>query len=356
MVDVDTAPKTNKGLDTDLETTGKAAVGKEVWIGFDLGGTKMLAEVFDEKFNVLGRCRKKTKGHEGKEAGLKRINGVIREALNEAQLKPNQVTGLGIGCPGPLDLKKGVIREAPNLGWENVAIRKSIEDEFGIPVTVGNDVDFGVYGEYNFGAAKNARCVVGLFPGTGIGGGCVYEGKVFRGANCTCMEIGHIPMALGGVLDGAGNSGTLESIASRLAISGAAAQAAFRGQAPHLKAVAGTDLSAIRSAQLANSIEQGDKMIRLIVETAAEYLALGVVTMVHLLAPDVIVLGGGLVEAMPDLFVSTISKEVKRRVLPSMRDVYQIVPAKLGDQATVMGAAAAARQAVQELDQLARSV
>jgi len=330
--------------------------GKEFWVGFDLGGTKMLAEVFDDKFNVIGRCRKKTKGHEGKEAGLKRINSVIREALEEAQLRPADIRGLGIGCPGPLDLKKGIIREAPNLGWENVLIRKSIEDEFGIPVTVGNDVDFGVYGEYCFGAAKDARCVVGLFPGTGIGGGCVYEGKIFRGSNCTCMEIGHIPMALGGVLDGAGNSGTLESIASRLAISGAAAQAVFRGAAPHLKELAGTDLAEIRSAQIAQSIEEGDKMIRLIVESAAEYLSLGVVTMIHLLAPDVVVLGGGLVEAMPDLFVQTISKEVKRRVLPSMRDIYEIVPAKLGDQATAMGAAAAARQAVSELDELARSV
>lgn len=330
--------------------------GKEFWVGFDLGGTKMLAEVFDEKFNVLGRCRKKTKGHEGKEVGLKRINATIREALEEAQIRPSDIRGLGIGCPGPLDLKKGLIREAPNLGWENVPIRKSIEDEFGIPVTVGNDVDFGVYGEYHFGAGRNARCVVGLFPGTGIGGGCVYEGKIFRGANCTCMEIGHIPMAIGGVLDGAGNSGTLESIASRLAISGAAAQAVYRGAAPHLKEIAGTDLANIRSAQIAQSIEEGDKMVRLIVETAAEYLSLGVVTMIHLLAPDVIVLGGGLVEAMPDLFVESISKEVKRRVLPSMRDVYEIVPAKLGDQATAMGAAAAARQAICELDELARSV
>ncbi|MFO0455282.1 MAG: ROK family protein [Planctomycetota bacterium] len=329
---------------------------REFWVGFDLGGTKMLAEVFDEKFNVIGRCRKKTKGHEGKEAGLKRINSVIREALEQAQLRPADIRGLGIGCPGPLDLKKGIIREAPNLGWDNVPIRKSIEDEFAIPVTVGNDVDFGVYGEYCFGAAKDARCVVGIFPGTGIGGGCVYEGKIFRGSNCTCMEIGHIPMALGGVLDGAGNSGTLESIASRLAISGAAAQAVFRGAAPHLKELAGTDLAEIRSAQIAQSIEEGDKMIRLIVESAAEYLSLGVVTMIHLLAPDVVVLGGGLVEAMPDLFVQTISKEVKRRVLPSMRDIYEIVPAKLGDQATAMGAAAAARQAVAELDELARSV
>lgn len=339
-----------ESLAADMETDHR-----ENWIGFDLGGTKMLAEVFDAKFNVIGRCRKKTKGHEGKDAGLKRINTILREAIEEAQIKPSQIGGIGIGCPGPLDLKKGVIREAPNLGWENVPIRESIEDEFGIPTTVGNDVDFGTYGEYCFGAGRNARCVVGLFPGTGIGGGCVYEGRILRGSNSTCMEIGHIPMTFGGGLDGAGNSGTLESIASRLAISGAAAQAVFRGAAPHLQELAGTDVAEIRSAQLAEAIEQGDKRIELIVKSAAEYLALGVVTLIHLLAPDIVVLGGGLVEAMPDLFVNTISKETRRRVLPSMRDIFEILPAKLGDQATVMGAAAAAKQAVHDLDSLART-
>lgn len=160
---------------------------------------------------------------------------------------------------------------------------------------------------------------------------------------------------VGGSLDGAGNRGTLEALASRLAVSGAAAQAAFRGAAPHLLKIAGTDLAEIRSAQLADSIEKGDKMVEAIVRHSAEYLAMGVVTMIHLLAPDVVVLGGGLVEAMPELYVSTISRETKRRVLPSLRDVYQIVPAKLADQATVMGAAAAARQTVTELDALART-
>jgi glucokinase len=133
-------------------------------------------------------------------------------------------------------------------------------------------------------------------------------------------------------------------LASRLAISGAAAQASFRGQARRLHEIAGTDISAIRSAQLAESIQAGDTAIEEIVKQAANYLALGVVTMIHLLAPEIVVLGGGLVEAMPELYVDAVSKAVKKRVLPSMRDLYKIVPAALGDQATAMGAAAAARQ------------
>lgn len=320
----------------------------DYWIGFDLGGTKMLAVVFDGTFQPIGRARKKTKGHEGMKAGLTRIHNVIEEACEAADVTPKQVRGLGIGCPGPLDLKRKVIREAPNLGWTDVPIGDSIEERFGFPVTVANDVDSGVFGEYQFGAGQGARCVVGIFPGTGIGGGCVYEGKLLRGANCSCMEIGHIPIRARGPLDGAGNEGSLESVASRLAIAGAAAQAAYRGQAPALRELAGTDVSSIRSGVLAQSLRDGDRAVEEIVLKAAEDLAIGVVTVVHLLAPDIIVFGGGLIEAMGKSMLPVIEKQARRRVLPSLRDVFKIVEAKLGDDAGVMGAAALARQAVEE--------
>ena len=316
------------------------------WIGFDLGGTKMLAIVFNRKFEKVGRARKKTKGHEGMKAGLERINDTIAEAIEDAKITKKEIGGLGIGCPGPLDLAKGKIQEAPNLGWKNVPIRSSIEEKFGFPVEVANDVDAGVYGEYKFGAGKNKRCVVGIFPGTGIGGGCVYEGKLIRGANCSCMEIGHIPILANGPIDGAGNLGSLESVASRLAIAGAAAQAAYRGQAPALMEKSGTDIREIRSGALSHSVNGGDEMVEKIIKQAAEKIGLGIVTIVHLLAPDLVVLGGGLVEAMPEIFTGTAEKFAKKRVLDSLKDVFRVVPAKLGDDAGVLGAAGLAYQKV----------
>ena len=306
----------------------------------------MLCVVFDKHFQVLGRSRRKTKGHEGMEIGLKRINANINEAISDAGLDIEDIAGIGIGCPGPLDFRKGQIREAPNLGWTNIPIRKSIESEFGFPAVIANDVDAGVFGEYQFGAAQGARCAVGIFPGTGIGGGCVYEGKLFRGANTSCMEIGHIPLIPNGPIDGAGNHGSLEAIASRLSIAGAAAQAAYRGQAPHLLEEAGTDISQIRSRALSESVEAGDLAVKEIIHQAAAHLALGVVTVVHLLAPDVIVFGGGLIEAMPDQILPTVEKIAKKRILPSLRDEFKIVSAQLGDDAGVMGAAALAKQFV----------
>ena len=320
---------------------------QDYWIGFDLGGTKMLAVVFDKDFKRVGKARKKTKGNEGMAAGLKRINAVIEGAIEDAKITREQVKGLGIGCPGPLDLKKKVIRSAPNLGWEDVPIGKSIESEFGFPVTVANDVDAGVFGEYTFGAGKGARCLIGIFPGTGIGGGCVYEGKLFVGANCTCMEIGHIPMRAQGDIDGAGNHGSLESVASRLTIAAQCALAAYRGQAPNLLADAGTDVANIRSGAISDAVKKGDKVVKEIVEDACEHLANSVVTMVHLMAPDMIVFGGGLIEAMEDVMLPEIKKRATKKILPAMRDVFKLTAAELGDDAGVMGAAALAKQAVE---------
>jgi len=317
----------------------------EYWAGFDLGGTKMRAAVFDASFNAIAKTKKKSKGHEGAKAGLDRICETIRQTLDSAGITNNQLRGIGIGCPGPLDLEQGILKAAPNLGWTDVPIQNHLEQEFGCPVVVANDVDAGVYGEYRFGAGQQARCVVGIFPGTGIGGGCVYEGKILRGRRGTCMEIGHIPMLPNGPLDGCGNAGSLEALASRLAIAGAAAQAAFRGQAPHLLDNQGTDIRQLRSGAIAEAAEK-DPTIRQIVEHAANQIGLAVVTLVHLLAPDVIVLGGGLVEAMPDLFAENISRAAEQRVLPAFADTYAIKIAELGDDASVQGAAAWAEQSI----------
>lgn len=318
---------------------------KPYWIGVDLGGTKIAAVVYNSDFEAIGRARRKTKAREGMDVGLKRINDLISEAIGEAKIEPGQVKGLGVGCPGPLDFEKREIRMAPNLGWRNVPIAQSIEKQFPFPVTIANDVDAGVFGEYRFGTAKNARCVVGIFPGTGVGGGCVFEGKLLRGSNWSCMEIGHIPLIPAGPIDGAGNPGSLEGMASRLAISGLAAQACFRGQAPNLLEIAGTDIANIRSSQLALAIKKGDKAIQQIVENANQYLALAVVTIVHLLAPNVIIFGGGLIEELGDEMLPQIEKMARKRILPSLRDVFKISRTQLGDDAGVKGAAALAEQA-----------
>lgn len=310
------------------------------WVGFDLGGTKMMAAAFSADFRLLGRRRRKTKGAEGAKAGLERIFEAIRDALEEAKLTGEKLAGIGVGCPGQIDLEKGVVIDAANLGWRNFQIGEALRTEFKCPVVVLNDVDAGVYGEYRFGAGKSARCLVGVFPGTGIGGGCVYEGKVLRGKNVSCFEIGHVLVNPNGLPCGCGRIGCLETEASRLAIAAASAMAAFRGEAPHLLAAAGTDLANIRSGALAEAIQAGDVVIERIVQRAARLIGSAMGDVVNLLAPDAVVLGGGLVEAMPKLFVEGVEQAARQRAAPPFAKNFKVAAAKLGDDAVVRGAAA----------------
>ena len=316
------------------------------WIGFDLGGTKMHATVYDAEFRPLGKERRKTKGHKGSEVGLERISNVIATAIDESNISRDEVAGIGVGSPGPLDLNAGVIQSAPNLGWENVPIRDYLEDAFGFPAVIANDVDIGVYGEYRFGAGQGARCLLGVFPGTGIGGGCIYEGKILRGKTNSCMEIGHMQAVADGPRCGCGRRGCLEAVAGRLVIASSAAAAAYRGDAPHLMEGSGTDLDNIRSRALSESIAAGDQVVEEIVRVAASHIGHVVGSVINLLAADIVVLGGGLVEAIPSLFVETIQQASLETVLPSFEESYHVVAAKLGDDATVLGAAAWAREVI----------
>lgn len=310
-----------------------------VWVGFDLGGTKMLSMVFDESFEKLGKKRKRTRGHEGQDVGIERIIDTINESLEDAKADRANLAGIGVGCPSPVDMNEGIIHEAVNLGWNDMPLKKLLQDEYKCPVEIANDVDIGVYGEYRFGAAKGCANVLGVFPGTGIGGGFVYNHEIFRGTKSSCMEVGHIQIRPGGRLCGCGRYGCLETESSRLAIAAELAKAAYRGEAPTIQEKAGSTVADIRSGVIAAAVEAGEESVVKIVTRAAEQIGHAVASVVHLLAPDCVVLGGGLVEAMPKLFVENVGKSARKRVMQSFADSFEVVAAKLGDDATVLGAA-----------------
>ncbi len=175
----------------------------------------------------------------------------------------------------------------------------------------------------------------------------MYDGEILRGKTGSCMEIGHVQVAPEGPLCGCGRRGCLEAVASRLVIASRAAAAAYRGQAPHLLENAGTDLSDIRSGALAASVAAGDVTVEKIIREAARHIGRAVAGVVHLLAPDMVVLGGGLVEAMPDLFVSEVGDAARHRLMPSFVESFEVVAAKLGDDAGVLGTAAWAQHCVE---------
>lgn len=310
------------------------------WLGIDLGATKILAEVFDADWNVVGSQKRKTKVELGQDECLDRLLKTGRQAVEDAGIKPRQLAGAGIGCPGVLDLENGRLVRAPNLGWENVPIRDLLSDTFGCPAAVANDVDAGTYGEFTCGAGRGARTVLGVFPGTGVGGGLVLEGEIHTGRKWSCLEIGHIQVLPDGPRCGCGRRGCLEAVAGRLAISTAASAAVMRGQAPWLAAHVGSDPALIRSRALADAVAHGDEVVRQLIVQACETLGSFLGGMVNLLAPDVLVVGGGLAEAMPDLYLQTLSKAMTPKIMHALADTCTLKIAELGDHAASLGAAA----------------
>ena len=319
-------------------------MSKKIRLGFDLGATKMLVAAYDDSFKKLCFLKQKTQGASGKKNGLKRIIDTINVLLQKNNLDKKDILSLGIGIPGPIHAEKGIAIKLSNMNWHDVEVEKELSKEFQCPVKIINDVDAGTFAECEFGGAKKAKCAIGIFPGTGIGGACVKDGVVYEGT-ISSMEIGHIKIQTPGFPCGCGNSGCLETFASRLAIAGEVSKAAYRGEAPYIMQKVGTDIANIKSGILAKAIENGDVAVKKIILNAC--FLLGQVTgsvLVNLFSPDYIILGGGLIEAMPELFVEEISRVAKESCMPVYKDSFKVVAATLGDDSTVLGAAAWAKR------------
>ena len=310
------------------------------WIGFDLGGTKMMASVLDADYNVLGSARKSTNGSEGAGKGRSKIVKAIHEAMEDAGVNPKGLRGIGIGCPGLVDPAKGVLVTAPNLGWTNVALRKLLQNEFKCAVAVLNDVDAGTYGEYVLGAGKGARSLLGVFPGTGVGAGFVYNGQIVMGRGISAMELGNLLLPgthIGSPVFGAV---VLEDLTSRLALASQAGVACYRGQLPDLDKKTEGALRGIRSKALASAFKSGEDAAMIMFRNSIRYLGMGVAMVVNLLAPDRVTLGGGLVEELPGLYLSLLKEEVDRYAIPELAKGVKYSLAKLGGQAVAAGAVA----------------
>ncbi|MBV9462765.1 MAG: ROK family protein, partial [Verrucomicrobiae bacterium] len=206
-----------------------SAKDKKLLVGVDFGATKILAAVFSPKLKLLGQEKKKTEADQGVGGTIRKIAKAIREALIEADSRLEDVAAIGIGAPAPVDPKKGLIIDAPNLGWKNVPLRDELEKVLKVPVFVENDVNVGTLGVQQCGAARGARSVVGIFVGTGVGGGIVLDGEIFSGAGHMAGEIGHMIVDPSSRhKEATGMAGTLEALASRLSINRQIRQAVSR--------------------------------------------------------------------------------------------------------------------------------
>lgn len=305
-------------------------------VGVDIGGTKLMAVVYDHEFKVKGRNKRKSKSKSG-EPTEERLTKTIQEAIEDA--KVDSIRGIGVGSPGPLNPKTGVIIDTPNLAWKDFPLAQYLKKRFKVPVVVDNDVNVGTYGEYRFGQIRDCESVLGVFPGTGIGAGIIIDRKIFYGFSGAAGEFGHMTVAVDGPYCGCGKRGCLEAMASRVAIAADVAALAARGDAPYILANCGTDLAKIRSSNLADAVKGGDKMVEGVLRKAAYYVGVATGNAINLISPEAVVLGGGLVEAMPELYLEEVKRGIKEHAMPFLRKNVRIVTAKLADDAVVMGAA-----------------
>ena len=314
-------------------------------IGVDMGGTKILSAVIDAEGKILSTAKVPTKADKGPSIVIDRIAESIQRAVDKSGVDTASIQAIGIGAPGPLDPATGVVIFAPNLRWKDVRLKDELEARVNIPTFVDNDVNVGTLGEHVFGAGKGFQNVVGIFVGTGIGGGIILQGELFHGASKTAGEIGHIIVKAGGPRCGCGTRGCLEAISSRTAMAKQFQKAIVKkGKKSVISELTGGDLGTIRSGVLAKAIRLNDKLTLKIIKKATKYLGIGIGSIVNFLNPEIIVLGGGVVEALDDTFLNDIRAAAEKYSLPNTLNGVQIVPAKLGDNSGILGAAALARQ------------
>lgn len=319
--------------------------GKDYLLGVDLGGTKILAGVFDAKFELKGTAKLSTKADRGVEAVIDRIARCINEAVDECDLSLKQIRGVGIGAPGAVDSDSGRVIFAPNLpGWKDIPLKKELEKRLGVPVFTGNDCNVCTLGTFDREYKARPKNLIGIFIGTGIGGGLVINGDLYAGHNLTAGEIGHMVIEVNGPKCGCGNRGCLEALASRTAIFRKIQSGVKDGQKTILTDMLGPDLADMRSGDLRKAIRKGDKFVEKIVEEAAEYAGIGVANLINILNPEIVVVGGGVIEALENEVMPALLKAVKEHVMPGTMDGIKIEASKLGDHAGITGAAVLARR------------
>lgn len=314
-------------------------------LGMDMGGTKILAAVVDAEGQILAEAKLKTGAREGPDAVIQRMAEAARQAVRRAEVLWQQVIGLGVGAPGPLDPVHGIVHHAPNLpGWKEVRLGPRLSDLLGVPVFVENDVNLGTLGEHALGAGRGTRDLVGIFVGTGVGGGLILDGQLRSGYRHAAAEVGHMIVLADGPVCGCGKRGCLESVASRTAIDRDIRLGLAAGRQSLIPKLT-KSRQRLTSGVLAKAWRKGDPLVTEVLGRAQWYLGLLTASIVNMIDPEMVVFGGGVVEALGDEFLDPIRTTARQYFIQQDdADAVQIVPAKLGDQAGVLGAAVHARR------------
>jgi len=316
-------------------------------ICLDIGGTKVLGAVFNKDKKIIYRLKKKTKAHDGFLNVENSICSVVEELLEKSKIDLEEVDIISAGAPGVIDQKEGMILFSPNLPWENYPIRQKMQTYFKKPFFIGNDVNVGTFGEWKYGAAKGYSNVIGLFLGTGIGGGLILENSLYTGNGHKAAELGHVVLNEEGPLCGCGQRGCLEAFSSKTGMAEYIRQQIKRGRETKMKEAVSKGI--FKSKAMKEAYQEGDAVMVEAVNRAAHYLSVACGSFINIFSPEIVVLGGGVMEAMGDVFLDKILSEVDKYVMPSIRSSVKICKAALEDDSILYGALALAEAYKKEI-------
>jgi len=317
---------------------GDDGMGKK-HICLDIGGTKVLGAVLDEKDNIIFKVKKKTKAEKGLEKVEERIIEIIDELIKDSGTDKKDIEAIAAGAPGVVNQQTGKIIYAPNLPWKNYDLKSVIEKKFEIPFYIGNDANLGMLGEWKYGAAIDKENVVGIFIGTGIGGGLVINNRLFTGKRYDAGELGHMILNTEGPYCNCGQRGCFEAYASKVAITREIKAQIQRGRKTVLQDLM-DDGPVIKSKALKKAVDAKDSVALEVMDKAIYYLAAGTGNLINIFSPDTVVLGGGVVESLGDYIMPLLNDYVKRFALPELLKGTTILKSTLGDDAIIYGALA----------------
>ena len=313
-------------------------------LGIDLGGTKTLVAVVGSDNRVLGRAKRTTPAKEGGAAIIASMVGAVEEAVKSAGLTRQDIAAAGIGSPGPLDVKAGVILFSANMNVKNFPIGPELSAVLNRPVLVQNDVRAGGYAEFRLGAGRGYRDIIAAFVGTGIGGCVILGGEIVTGSTGNAGELGHMIVKAGGPRCGCGSRGCMEALASKTAIARRVSKATRKGLPTVLGEKMARKGGRLKSGDLAEAVAARDLVALKEVHRAAHFLGIGLGSLINVLGPEIVVIGGGVAGALGTPYLELVRTAARSQALTDPEGNIRIETAALGDDAGILGAALLARE------------
>lgn len=307
-------------------------------VGIDLGGTNMQIGVVGPDDQILGRSKSKTKAEDGADAVIDRLVRGVEKACAGASITVQDLAGVGVGAPGAIDHERGVVLAAPNLGWNDFPFAQRLSDALRVPVTLDNDVNVAVVGEHRLGAGRGASDLLGVWIGTGIGGGLILNDSLYYGSRGTAGEVGHMILLPKAAL----GHRTLEQNCSRKHVVERMRRLVEAGRTTMLRELA-DDSSKIGSKLVAKAYHEDDELTSSVIDEVAEFLGASIASIVTLLSLPTVILGGGLTEALGEPFVKRVKQSIDHYVFPEELRCVKVLATKLEDNAGLLGAALLAK-------------